>query len=96
MAVTAKAITILFRDHATLSRPLAAWRSDTHFVTAMHLRSQLPIPLDLRYALANLCGSWQAVTFMRWQLTPHGTPDNETVGFFISKEPIETALKADC
>ncbi len=70
--------------------PLAAWQSETHYVTAVLLTNTLeqPLVLDPR----DLRGAWRAATFIRSRLMPAGQPDAATVLVLISDAPASEAL----
>lgn len=75
---------------ALLIEPLAAWQSETHYITAVLLTNTLeqPLVLDPR----DLRGAWRAATFIRSRLMPAGQPDAATVLVLISDAPAIEAL----
>ena len=87
---TAKTVALL-RDGSAIAMPLASWRADDLFVTAVLLRNQTKQPLSLDPRI--LCGTWQAATFFpKTILTPAGTKTDTTTVFLISRQPFNEAL----
>ena len=82
----------LIYDNSAIALPLASWRGDTHYITAILMKNQLPQQnLTLKPQL--LCGNWLAASFY-----PHQTlvpPDNTTTLFLISSRPFSEAIR-DC
>ena len=72
-------------------KPITAWQSPTHFVTAVRLANTLaePLILDPR----DLRGAWRAATFVRSRLMPAGQPDDATLLVLISDAPAGNALE---
>jgi len=81
----------LFRDSSVMTMPLASWRGNDLFVTAILLRNSLNQPrvLDPR----EICGSWQTATFFpQNELAPKGNQLDTTTLFVISNRPILESL----
>ena len=71
-------------------QPIAAWRTEMHFITAILLTNTLeqPLVLDPR----DLRGTWRTATFIGSRLMPSGQPDASTVLVLISDVPAAEAL----
>lgn len=88
----------LFLDSSTVDIPWAEWQGGDVYVTAVLVRNQLSVPLNLRQNLTVLCGrlqdSWQSVTFFpTWILGRSGQSDDTTTAFLVSKVPFDEAIQ---
>lgn len=82
----------LFLDNSVLAMPLASWRGDNFFVTAVLLRNNLSqaLALDPR----TLCGKWQASSFFpHRQLMARGQQSDSTTVFLVSNQAFAESLK---
>lgn len=86
----------LFYDGSVVSMPLASWRSNQLYVTAIVVRNLLNQTLRLDSRL--LCGNWKTASFYpKAILAPHGSLMNEDAStlFVVSDKPFSEAIK-DC
>lgn len=76
---------------AVQATPIAAWRTGTHYITAVHLENLSPysVVLDPR----NLRGRWRTATFVNSRLSPAGQVHASTTLVLISDEPTAAALR---
>lgn len=76
---------------AVQATPVAAWRTETHFVTAVHLENRTPesIVLDPR----DLRGRWRTAAFVNSRLAPAGNVHAATILVLISDEPPIASLQ---
>ncbi len=76
---------------AVQATPVAAWRTATHFVTAVHLenRTSESIVLDPR----DLRGRWRTAAFVNSRLAPVGHPHAATILVLISDESPAASLQ---
>ena len=76
---------------AVQATPIAAWRTETHFVTAVHLENRTPesIVLDPR----DLRGRWRTAAFVNSRLAPTGHHHAATILVLISDESPAAALQ---
>lgn len=65
------------------ARPLAAWRLGQHWVTAIHLRNQSSVWIDLDPR--ELQGDFVAATFQHTNLGPRGRPTDSTVLYLVTQ-----------
>ena len=71
--------------------PISAWRTPTHYVTAVELTNTLnrSVILDPR----ELRGKWRTATFVHSKLKSHGDPDSSTIVVLISDHPVTDAIR---
>lgn len=83
----------LFYDGSVSSMPLASWRQNNNYVTALLVKNRLHELLRLDPRL--LCGDWKAATFFPQEtLASQGTPiDKDTSTLFVvSDRPFSEAM----
>ena len=86
----------LYQGGVVSSIPLASWRFNRQYVTAVLLRNTTRQTLELNTHL--LRGGWQVVAFMRYtklspsELTPQGTLYDSTSAILVSNAPFTVAL----
>ena len=90
----------LFYDNSTVNVPWATWKGGDTYVTAIVVRNQLNIPLNLSKNIPLICGRdsglWQAVTFFpSWTLGKAGSSNDSTVALLVSKMPYSD-VKREC
>jgi integrating conjugative element protein (TIGR03749 family) len=80
----------LVRGGAVTAEPLIAWRSGSHYLTAVQLTntSDAPVTLDPR----ELRGRWLAATFQHNRLQAAGSEADRTVVYLIADRPFADAL----
>ena len=88
----------LFLDGAIMAMPWASWNSGNHYITAVKLKNNTPLTIDLAKSLTLICGRheglWKTVTFFpRWTLHKAGELNDNTMAFLISNEPFEKAMQ---
>lgn len=83
-------ITHLIRGQTIEATPIAAWRKDRLFVTAIQLKnaSDQPVVLDPR----TIRGEWLAATFQHARLHASGTELDTTALYLISHRPFAEVL----
>ncbi len=89
----------LFIDNSTVGMPWAEWYGAGYYVTAVVVRNQLSMPINLRNNLTNLCGRqdslWKSVAFFpAWRVEKAGNTHDTTVAFLVSKQPFDQAVNA--
>ncbi|MDE0410804.1 MAG: TIGR03749 family integrating conjugative element protein [Gammaproteobacteria bacterium] len=80
----------LVRDCNVRAVPVAAWRADGFYVSAVRLHNleSRPVTLDPR----SLAGHWLAATFQRNRLQPTRDALDTTTVYLVSDRPLDAAL----
>ena len=84
----------IFYDGSASAMPLASWRGDNLYVTALLIKNTLNQSLRLDPRL--LCGEWRSASFYpQTLLEPHGTPVNQDTStlFVVSDQPFANAIQ---
>ncbi len=84
----------LFFDSSASAMPLASWRGNNLYVTAILIKNILNQPLRLDPRL--LCGNWKTASFFpQTKLEPRGTPINRDTStlFVVSDQPFLQAIQ---
>jgi len=85
----------LFYDHSAVTMPIASWRRENLYVTALLIKNTLNQTLRLDPRL--LCGNWKTASFFpQTQLAAKATPinlDTSTL-FVISDRPFAQAIRS--
>ncbi len=84
----------LFYDGSASAIPLASWRGDNLYVTALLVKNLLNQSLHIDPRL--LCGNWKAASFYpQTTLAPRGTPINRDTStlFVVSNQPFAGAIQ---
>ena len=85
----------LVYDGSLTAMPLASWRGNDLYITALLVKNMLdqPLRLDPR----RLCGNWKAASFYpKTTLAAQGTPINQDTStlFLVSDRPFMNAIQA--
>jgi len=83
----------LFYGASVEARPLASWRSEQLFVTAVSIRNLLNKPIHLKYQ--QLIGQWQTAAFYPSANLPARSSHNSTTVILVSDHPFQESLNQD-
>ena len=78
----------LYAGAMVLGTPLAQWRADGLYVTAVLLQSRQSQPVEL--SPLDVRGRWRAITFQHGRLLPQGSEADQTVVYLVCDQSFES------